>query len=294
MKIDELLFHYFLMLSVPSFILISLYFFYKKLAESSDYWKIRFLRLFQIYVFWVGIQFILYLILGGELPLPLKTIFRSGGPNLPWVSFLAPFPSIFYYLYALIVCTVLAFLFVKLPEKIKLVVLIVVVGATCVYFIIASIDGKTIDTRSMRNWYAYIPVAYYLYRYKDKFIQFRWFFLAGFIIAVVFEYMYGHRMSAFGRLSVFLETLTAVSFCLSGWRSISKPTALLSRYSLGLYALHPLFMGILILCVTLFWGQEAYPPQMLYQGVLLFVVTLALTFLGTWLMSKTRFRMYVM
>ena len=287
-------FHYFLMLSIPSFITISLYFFYRKLVQAPDYWKQRIFRLVQIYVFWVGIQFILYVILSGDYHLPLKTIFRSGGPDLPWLSSHVPSPSIFYYLYALLFCTVLAYLFFKLPEKIKLVVFVVVVAGSCIYFFIASASGWTIDTRSMRNWYVYVPIAYYLFRYQERFVRMRWFFLAGFLVAVLVEYLLGGMLTAFGRVSVFLETLMAMAFCMSGWGKISRPTALLSRYSLGLYALHPYWMGLVMVGFALLHGgPQAYPPRMLYEGVVMFFITLGLTFVSVWLISKTRLRMFV-
>jgi len=40
-------------------------------------------------------------------------------------------------------------------------------------------------------------------------------------------------------------------------------------------------------------APEAYPPRMLYEGVLMFFITLGLTFVSVWLIGKTRLRMFV-
>lgn len=289
-------FYYFnlTMLSVPSFVLISLYLFIGKLSEIENYWKKRFLKLFQIYMFWVGIQFILYLLLGGNLPLPLETIFRSGGPDLSCGSFMPPMPSIFYYIYVLILCTLLAFLFVKLPEKIKLILSIVIVAASCLYFFIAPLYGITMDTRSMKNFYVYIPAAYYLYHYKDKFVQYRWLYLIMFLLSTVAEQMLMDMTSAFGRVSVFFGTLFLVSVLMSGWSDASRPIRFLSKYSLGIFALHPYWLIVVLSIYSVLRGKDRFlMPQSLPEGILLLAVILGLTSFSVWLLGKTKLRMYV-
>jgi len=282
------------LLAVPSFILISLYLFIGKLSRVEDYWKKRLLRLVQIYVFWVGIQFILYLLLGGPLPLPLKSIFRYGGPDLPFGAFMPAMPSIFYYLYMLILCTALTFLFLKLPEKIKLIVSVFVIIASCLYFFLSPLYGISIDTRSMKGYYIYVPVAYYLYHYKNKFIQYRPLFLIGFLLSVIAEWSFTGWTSAYGRLSVFCGTLLLVSFFISGWTAASRPTRLLSRYSLGIFALHPYCICAVMFLSALFQKQnQVLPAQTFAVGLLQFTAIFTLTCLGVWLMAKTRLRMYV-
>jgi peptidoglycan/LPS O-acetylase OafA/YrhL len=279
------------LLAVPSFVLISLYFFFGKLSRSGDYWKKRFLRLFQIYVFWVGIQFILYLLLGGGLPLPFKTILRSGGPDLPLTPAI---PSIFYYLFILMVSTLLALIFFKLPKKLKVVVSLAVISGSVIYFVITPLIGKGVDTRSMLGYYIYIPVAYYLHRYKNQFVRFRWLFLAGFILSVIYEWLFSGMTSAYARLPVFFGVLFFVSMFISSRAGTSGATRFLSKYSLGIFALHPYWMAVLM---TLY-GVFLFPNGILTAGglpagVLLFAVIFILTCLSAYALGKTPLRIYV-
>ncbi|HDQ04779.1 MAG TPA: hypothetical protein ENN23_09525 [Deltaproteobacteria bacterium] len=280
--------------SVPSFILISLYFFSLKISESGDYWKKRLLKLFQIYVFWTCVQFILYVVLGGELPLPWKTFFRSGGPALSYGTFLPPMPSIFYYLYVLIICAILALLFTKLPDKIKPSLSIVIVLGICIYYFYAQKRGIVIDTHSMKNFFIYIPVAYYLCRYKEKFIQYRLLFFILYILTATIEYIMGGASSAFGRTSIFFGTLLFVSVFISGWSKANRPILFLSKYTLGIFALHPYWIAVVRSAYSLALGRETVMvPQSFTEGIVTFAVVLILTCISAWLIGKTRLRMYV-
>ncbi len=282
------------LLAVPSFILISLYLFVRKLSEDKNYWQKRFLRLFQIYVFWVGIQFILYLLTGGPLPLPLKTIIRSGGPDLSFPPLLPSMPSIFYFLYILIFCSVLTFLFQKLPDKIKSILGLVVVLGSCLYFLLIPLYGIGIDTRSMKNYYVYVPVAYYLYHAKHIFVQYRWLFLIGFGLSIIAEWTLIGMVAAYGRLPIFLGTLSLVSFLIYKKTTASRPTILLSRYSLGIFALHGYCLAAVLVPYALLWKQNSsFPVRTLPEGIFLLVTTSALTCLCVWLMAKTKLRKYV-
>ena len=282
------------LLAVPSFILVSLYLLIGKLSEVEDYAKKRFLRLIQIYVFWVGVQFILYLLLGGPLPLPWKTIIRSGGPDLPFGAFMAAMPSIFYYLYILILCSILTFIFLKLPVKLKWILSIIVITVSCLYFFLSPSYGITIDTRSMKNYYIYVPAAYYLYHYKDKFVQYRLLFIIGFCLSIIAEWTFAGMTSAYGRLSIFLGTLAFVSLFISGWPVAHRPTVLLSKYSLGIFALHPYCQAAVLISYALLQHQDrVLPLPSVFAGILLFAVMFALTCFCVWLMARTKLRMYI-
>jgi hypothetical protein len=276
------------LLAVPTFILVSLYLFITKACRIDDYWKQRLMRLIQVFLFWVCIQFILYLLLGGRLPLPLKTIIPGGGPDLPGG------PSIFYYLFILILCTIWTFLFLKLPEKIKLILSIVIVLLSCLHFFFSAQYGIGIDTRAMESYYIYIPIAYYLQKYKDKFVQYRMFFFIGFLLSVFAERTFNGMTSAYGRLSVFFGVLSFVSLFISRWSNANRPIQLLSKYSLGIFALHPYFLYLSrnLYAVLLYQGgRPSIGP--LAEGTLLFITTVILTCLSVYLLGKTRLRSYV-
>ena len=282
------------LLAVPSFILVSLYLFISKLSEVRDYWKKRFLKLFQLYVFWVGIQFILYLLLGGSLPLPLQTIIRSGGPDLSYGFFIPAVPSIFYYLYSLILCTVLMFLFLMLPKNVKIILSIVIIGLSCLYFLVAPSYGIVIDTRSMKNYYIYIPAAYCLYHYKEKIIQYRALLLIGFFLSIMAEWTFVGMTSAYGRLSIFLGASFCVTWSVSRGFRASRPMLLLSRYSLGIFALHSYVMPVVMVSFALLKKQDrVLPAQTAPEGILMFAVMFGLTCLCVWLLSKSKLRVYI-
>lgn len=279
------------LIAVPSFILVSLYLFISKLSINDGYWEKRFLRLLQIYVFWVGIQFILYLLLGGVLPLPLKTIFRSGGPDLPMTPAI---PSIFYYIYILILCTVLTFIFLKLPGKIKLTVSVIVIGVSCVYFFLSPLYGIGVDTRSMRGYYIYIPIAYYLNQHKDKFVRYRWLFFIGFALSVLYEWLFSGTTSAYARLPVLFGVLTFASFFISGWTKASRLVLFLSTYSLGIFALHTYWMAALLSLFSVFClSDEALLGGGVLKGISLFILTFSLACISVYLLGKTKLRTYV-
>lgn len=291
-----ILFYYFHIgaMSVPIFVFVSIYFFITRLSADGNYWRKRFLRMLQIYVFWVGIQFIVYLLLGGSLPLPLGTIFRNGGPDISYGTFMPPMPSIFYYLYVLFMCTILAFVFVKLPEKLKLILSIIVVVATCLYFFLAPLYGISMDTRSMKNFYVYIPAAYYLYHYKDKLVQYRWFYVTMFCVSVVVEHMFMDMTSVFGRPSVFFGTLIMVSILIPARFTASAPTRFISKYTLGIFALHPYCLVAVLGGYSVMLGENTLlMPRTLPEGIVMFFIISGLTCLMCWLLGKTKLRTYV-
>ncbi len=279
------------LLAVPSFIFVSLYLFFTKMSESDDYWKKRFLRLVQVYIFWVGVQFILYLLLGGGLPLPLKTIIRSGGPDLPVGILTHPVPSIFYFLFALMICTFLAFFFWKLPEKLKLPVAVLVIAVSVLYFLAAAVWTVSIDTRSMKNYYIYVPAAYLLFRYKERIIKFRWLFFICFVALMAVETTFGWRTPPYGRLSIFCGSFFLMSVFVAGWTRARRPVSLLSRYSLGIFALHGYFMIVVSALARALYGQKSITTPV--EGFVQFVVIFFLTCMCIWLMSKTSLRKYV-
>lgn len=277
------------LLAVPTFILISLYLFINKASHIENYWKKRSIRLIQIFLFWVCIQFILYLLLGGKLPLPLKTIIPRGGPAIPYIG-----SSMSYFLFILILFTIWTFLFLKLAEKIKLILSIVIVALSCLYFALSPIYGLSIDPMSMKNYFIYIPVAYYLQNYKNKFVQYRICFFIGFFLSVFAELTFSGATSSYGRLSIFFGVLSLVSLFISGWFTTNRPIEFLAKYSLGIFALHNYFKYL----------SNSLYEALKYQGgiisigpsaerMLLFIVTVTLTCIAVYLLGKTKWRIYV-
>lgn len=276
------------LLAVPAFLLVSLYLFILKSLQQPVYWKKRLIRLVQIYIFWVGVQFILYLLLGGGLPLPLKTVFRSGGPDLPIG------PSIFYYLFILMECTVLAALFLRLPEKLKQIVAIIIVAVSLIHFSISPVQGIGIDTRSMDNYYIYIPAAYYLCRYRNVFVRFRRYILGCFFLAATAETALMGITSAYGRVSVFLGALSLCLILIDARPVAPRSVSFLSRYSLGIFAVHLYWRGVVKNLPAYWYGQaDALKGQSTLEGTLSLIAVFVLSCSSVYLLGKTGLRKYV-
>lgn len=275
------------LLAVPTFILISLCLFINKVESTNNYWKRRMLRLSQIFVFWVGIQFILYLLLGGKLPLPLNSIIPGGGPALPYG------PSIFYFLFILILSTIYMYFFLKVPEKIKIFLSIVIVSLSCVHFFLAPLYDISIDTQSMNSYYIYIPTAYYLNKHKEQFFQHRWWFFIALVLSLIAEYSWIGMKSSYGRLSIFFGVLFFVSTFISKPVITGRPVKFLAQYSLGIFALHLYVYNLNKTLFAIFKNYSNICLWPIFENLMIFAVTLTLTFLSVYILGKTKLRIYV-
>lgn len=278
------------LLAVPSFICVSLYIFTKKSLISEDYWKKRLMRLVQIFLFWTCIQFIFYLLAGGSLPLPLNAIIPSGGPALPSGQ-----ASVFYFLFVLIICTILTALFLKLTDTLKWITSVAIIVLSCLHFAFSPVYRFSIDTMAMENYYIYIPIAYCLVKYQSQFIRCRTLFIFGYLLAIYYEeFVVGISVSAYGRLSILLGVLSFIAICLTAKFALHRPAAFLSRYSLGIFALHMYCSYIVIKLAAMIIHQGQIPPsRTLLESVMIFGATLIFTFLAVYLLDKTRMRIYI-
>ncbi len=287
----DFFYRYITLLAVPTFICISLYLFIKKSLRTEGYWKKRLLRLIQLFLFWTCIQFIFYLLTGGKLPLPLNSIIPGGGPELPYVG-----GSVFYFLFALIICTGVTALFLKLSETVKAIASAAVIALSILHFAFSPLYCYPIDTQAMENYYLYIPIAYYLLKYPDKFIYCRKIFLGGYLLAIFYEDFFASSscLPAYGRLSILLGVLSFISLFLSGKFTPHRPTRFLAQYSLGIFALHKYWLYIVILLMGTIKnrGQLSFLP-VVAEPLLLFITTVIFTFLSVYLLSKTKMRTYI-
>ncbi|HOG11270.1 MAG TPA: acyltransferase family protein [Smithella sp.] len=286
----DFFYRYISLLAVPSFICVSLLLFMKKSFISEGYWKKRLMRLVQIFLFWTGIQFIFYLLAGGGLPLPLNTIIPSGGPALPSGQ-----ASVFYFLFVLTLCTVLATLFLKLTETVKWITSVGIIVLSCLHFTFSPVYGFSIDTMAMENYYIYIPMAYCIAKYQDQFTRCRTFFIFGYLLAIVYEeFIVGVSVSAYGRLSILLGVLSLISICLPAKFTLPWSAAFLSRYSLGIFALH-MYCSYIVskLAGMIIPPGQILPPFMVWERLMVFGTTLIFTFLSVYLLGKTKMRSYI-
>lgn len=275
------------LLAMPAFICISIMLFVKKSLVAGNYWKKRLKRLSQLFIFWTCIQFVAYLLVGGGFPLPLGTAVPGGGPALPYVG-----DSVFHFLFALMVCTGLAAVFLRLPDRFKLIVSIIIIALSCSNFIISSHYKVPMGIDEMENYFLYVPIAYYLVRYRDRLADCRVFFLAGFALALVYEVdSVRSVISPYARLSVVFGVLSLISIMLSlPFRRV--PSAeFLSRYSLGIFALHQYWHYVFVLLLGIL--KARFSVNIVPERLIVFSTTVVLTFLSVYLLGRTKLRSLV-
>lgn len=271
-------------LAMPVFICVSTMLFMKRSSVARGYWKDRLKRLIQLFIFWTSIQFIVYLLAGGGFPLPFGAIVPGGGPALPYVG-----DSVFHFLFALIVCTGLAAVFLRLPDKLKLIASAVIIILSCSNFIISSHYRVPMMAGDMDNYYIYVPIAYYMVKYQDRLPDFRVFFILGFFLAVAYETNIVRSMVCpYARLSVVFGVLSLISLFLNIQVRRIPAVEFLSRYSLGIFALHKYWYLVLIALLGVVKGR--FQGGMFSESLILFSITATLTFLSAYLLGKTKLR----
>ncbi len=274
-------------LAMPAFICISIILFVKRSLVIREYWKERLKRLIQLFIFWTSIQFMVYLLAGGGFPLPFGTIIPGGGPGLPYVG-----DSVFHFLFALIVCTGVAAVFLRLSEKLKLIASAVIIILSCFNFIISSHYKVPMMVGEMENYYIYVPIAYYMVKYQDRLPDCRIFFILGFFIALAYETDIVRSMICpYARLSVVCGVLSLISLFLHLEFGRVRVAEFLSRYSLGIFALHKYWY--LVFIVLLGAARPRFYEAVLPERLILFSVAAVVTLVSAYLLGKTKLRSLV-
>ncbi len=201
----------------------------------------------------------------------------------------------FYFLLVLIKCTILSCIFLKLSKTLKSIISVIVIAASCVYFVIAHIYQIPICSMRMINYCVYIPVTFYLFKYRDLFVRYCWVFIICFILSVCYEEFISRRLvSVYGRLSIFFGVLSLMSMVLSREFGFSRPIELLSRYSLGIFAVHKYWQYIfLTMLEPVKCGGGGYTLSLQSEKLLLFSAVVICTLGSVYLLNKTKLRIFI-
>lgn len=281
------IYHYVTLLAVPTFICISIMLFIKKSLSTAGYWKKRLTRLIQLFLFWTCIQFIVYSLACGGFSLPIDTIIPDGGPGLPHVG-----GSVFYFLFVLIICTGLAILFLKLSDKAKCIASIFIIVLSCLHFILSSYYRVPIKIEATENYCIYIPIAYYMVKYRDKLVRYRILFIFGYLFTVGYEVVIARGMtSAYGRLSIVFGVLSFISILLNLRFKRNVVMKFLSKYSLGIFSLHKYWQYVFVMLLGIIDSWISLPVYS--ESLIIFVTSVILTCLSVYLLGKTRLSVYV-
>ena len=271
--------------AVPIFLLVSLLLFLPRALDGGPRLLDRLARLASIFFFWSAIQAAIALCVSGW-PHGSLEMLRLGGPDLPVIG-----ASVFYYLYDLIVLTLLAIAFVRIPEPARAVTGILVVLASLAWFEWSLLSHHTILYFDLANFVLYVPIAFYQPRLSR---QWPW-FLVAWGAFVIHDLYLGNQMDcAYGRATVVLGALAITGACFSREVVVGRASRVLASYSLGIFAVHKYWWYLL---VTLKGHHSLNVPvggaTVHVAAVLLFVGTLLLTAASVFVLSRTPLRRFV-
>ena len=235
------------LIAVPLFYIVSLYLFLIKKPDNK-YFKSRIIKIFNIFSFWSIFHYLFFLIITKEVPKFDWDILIGLKPSLPLVG-----DSVFYFLFNLICLTSFAFLYRKIVSK-KLINLLnsIIIIFSLFLFEASYINNVIIPYHWLINFVIYIPIAYYLVNHPTLIIKYRFLYLATYILFSfhdIFLRSYNYFPSIYGRISIVCGTLTIFcyiySFKIKDYWYIQK----LSKYSLGLFAIHKYWQCLILLFI---------------------------------------------
>jgi hypothetical protein len=279
---------YVMPVAVPAFYLVSLGLFF----EKEDFRR-RISRLLQLFVFWVGLQYLLYAILFGKAPPVDLVTATKGGPSLTGY---ASYPTVFWFLFDLIVLTLLAEVFRRLAQKraaLMRTVCWVIIGLSLGGFALAEVSGVHVVHWSLVNFVLYVPLAWLL---RDADWKLRWMLIAYVALTVVemtvaWTYPGGTVLGVSGYARVAIP-VGATALVLWGRGAGPHPVLeWLGRYSLGIYALHDTLRILFLRWIpsTAF----ALGSLTITLTVAAAVSAIAVTLVLTWALSRTPLRRFV-
>lgn len=225
--------------AVPVFLLVSLVLFYGRVPQGGPayVWK-RVTRVGTAFLFWVAVQTGLFVAASGSLPELTWRLIQSGGPRMPVES---AGGSVFYYLYVLLVLTLIAWAYRSLPKRFRDIVGIVVVMASLLYFLRTNLRAGQIAYFDLANFLLYVPIASWLMDHEGAVVRYRWlltgawFALAWLDVALLAR---GTLVSVYGRPVVAFGAVALIAHVLR-YRVPARPAVyFLAANSLGIFATH--------------------------------------------------------
>ncbi|NJM21682.1 MAG: acyltransferase family protein [Richelia sp. SM1_7_0] len=236
--------------AVPLFYIVSLYLFFLKKPDNK-YFLFRIRKIFKIFAFWSIFHYIFFLIVTKEVPKLSWEIIIGLKPSLPFVG-----DSVFYFLFNLICLTTFAFLYQKInsTKLIRMVNYIIIIF--CLIFFEAScINNSLIPYHWLINFIIYVPIAYYLVNKPNEILKYKFFYFAAYILFSLHDiYLrtYSYFPSIYGRISIVCGALTIFCFIYSLKIKDSWYIQKLSKYSLGLFAIHKYWQCLILLLISNF------------------------------------------
>lgn len=268
-------------LGVPTFILVSLYLYYQHVGPGTGYFYRRISRLAIVYAFWVGVQWIISYISTYKLAMPSLSTLLDGGPGIPGVG-----GSVFYYLADLIILTALAEVYAKLSRRCAAYVGGVLACWVVAYIVFINFHYVQ-NTGYLEVFIIYVPAAFYM----KEFVRLKYVFLILWLVFSIVEAMlilkYGVKVDPYCRLSNVTGAMALMGVALSSRNVSNKLSTVLSRYSLGIFAVHKyaLKAGYGVMAVTGLSLQNEMTQNQ--QRLILFIWTVVVTAALVYCLGRT-------
>ena len=300
----------FTLIAVPLFYLVSLYLFYSHFPVNSSYLKDRLSRISKLCVFWTAVQFAVYFTVcslglclhSSELECEPLSFFSFAGPSLPMVG-----DSVFYFLFDLLLLTILAFLYARMNDRMKMPIGVATILGFAIYFEMRNLGGVPIPYWSPGNFVIYIPIAYML-RHTRAIYEFRYYLLGVFVVLSVLVCLNPWCVlstvsvySAYARVGIVLGAVGVFSTINSlNLSERNRFVEFLSRYSLGIFAIHKYLQLSFILIFHKAFSAFEIPDSLVVFDVQLNLVALAVgvsaiafSLVCVKLLGRTPLRQYV-
>ncbi|QMS87071.1 acyltransferase family protein [Nostoc edaphicum CCNP1411] len=281
--------------AVPIFYIVSLYLFFQK-SDGVEYFQKRITKLIKIYLFWVLVQNIFFMIVTREIPNFSWQLITGLEPSLPLVG-----DSVFYFLFNLICLTSVAFLYQLIKSDSLRKIISFTIGIFCLFYFEAScLLNISIPYHWLINFVIYVPIAFYLAKFPDRILSFKFYYLIAFIMFSshdIYLRTSGYYPSIYGRIAIICGAMTI--FCYVNSQKEIKNNLLiqqLSKYSLGLFSLHKYWQYLFFLLINNYKigmdiGIIGTPLSTIFIIEGLFVVFF--TVLSIYLLKLTRLKQFV-
>ncbi|NEP00525.1 MAG: acyltransferase family protein [Symploca sp. SIO2E9] len=259
-----------ILIAVPLFILTSLFLLFQKL-QASGYQSFlkRCRRLLEIFIFWSFFQILIYYSISLLGSRTLNTLFSWYVPNFEvrrlfiedeeftFPIKLVGFP-VLYFLSILILLIILSYIFYifidKQNIKFKNYVCVGIIILFAAYFEILNLTARGLSHWQLTNFLIYIPIAYLLVqkgiRINSRYSLLLYICFLVFGIQDIFLMQIGY-IGTYSRVSIICGTLAIFNSCLNleYWKA-SESVKFLSRFSLGIFAIHRYWQFIVYLAVS--------------------------------------------
>jgi hypothetical protein len=302
------------LIAVPLFILTSLFLLFQKLqASSSQYLLKRCRRLFEIFVFWASVQFLLYypfaLIQAVKSKTPFSwqmanfrfdRLFVGTQPVLPLIG-----DSVFYFLLIVLELTLIAYFLLYwkswgITTKVKETIAVGAIGLSLIYFEFLNFAGKGVPYWRLDGFLVYIPIAYLLLKMGGKLANKYVIALYSMMVLLGLQDIWltpNQDSAIYARAGIVCGAVAVFSTCLNlqDWRA-AAPVTFLSKFSLGIFALHKYWQFFMLIILPKLFEVCGITKELLAFDLLAFMIGLlsvALTVGSVYALNWTPLRKFI-